>query len=341
MESLQGLEALAQLQGVKGRVRIKPCNPQPIKEGQVQTREALEENTRGQNENPEWHKARHGRVTASKVGAILASYRPKIQHTDPRIRAKQNLARELVTAATFGPTEAMVHGTINEFNAMMVYAKRLDKNEHVEMGHGLHVHKEHGWLACSPDGVYKKDECMIQDRNGEWLSCDCPSTYKERRLVEVKCPFSKKDDCNFDDPKFYIHKVGNEYQLNMKSAQGRAYYYQIQTNLAILDLPSCDLVVWAPGRMEIVRVNRQTPKEEADMIATCKQFWHDHVERLINHSVYRPVVEPEEPMEAIAADVEQIVSRIRKKFAAPEVGVRVDDPESSDSDSIDGADGDL
>jgi hypothetical protein len=47
-------------------------------------------------------------------------------------------------------------------------------------------------------------------------------------------------------------------------------------------------------------------------------------------------------MEAIAADVEQFVSRIRKKFAAPpEVRMRVEDSESSDSDSIDGADGDL
>jgi hypothetical protein len=85
-----------------------------------------------------------------------------------------------------------------------------------------------------------------------------------------------------------------------------------------------------------VRVNRQPPKEEADMIATCKKFWHDYVERLIDHNVYRPVEEPEEPMEAIAADVEQIVTRIRRKFAAPEVRIRMDDSDSSDDGVVDG-----
>jgi hypothetical protein len=263
------------------------------------SRDALEFWTRGQAENPLCHKARHGRVTASKVGAILASHRSGNQRLDVKIKAKQNLARGLVTASTFGPTEAMKHGSLNEVNGVVAYAKRLDENEHVVVGHGLHVHPQHPWLASSPNGVCMKDDGT-----------------NEKRLVEIKCPFSRKDDGDFDNPKFYIHSIGNEYQLNMRTSQGRAYYYQIQTNLAILDLPACDLVVWAPGRVEVVRVDRQTPEAEADMIKTLKTFWHVYVQSIIDPDVFVRVEEPEEPMEDIASDAEKLFSRLRRKMGA-------------------------
>ena len=235
--------------------------------GDPTTPEGLECMTRGQATNPAWHKARYGRVTASKVGSILASYRSSEQNTDAKIRAKQNLARGMVTPARYGPTETMEYGSQHEAHGLEAYASQIDEKARLLVGLGLHVHPKHPWLGASPDGVYVCGE--------------------DKRLVEVKCPFSKKDDPNFDtDPKFYIHKVGDKYELNMRTSQGRAYYYQIQTNLAVVGLSECDLVVWTPSRMEVVRVVRQSEEDEREMIHTLHQFWYVYLERLADSDAY-------------------------------------------------------
>jgi hypothetical protein len=227
------------------------------------TPEDIERVTRGQASNPAWHKARYGRVTASKVGPILASYRSGDQKSDAKIRAKQNLARPIMTGVTFGPTEAMEYGSAHEADGIEAYASGMDDDKaRLIVGLGLHVHPGHHWLGSSPDGVYVCGE--------------------DKRLVEVKCAFSRKDDPrpNFDDdPKFYIHKVGDKHQLNLRTSQGRAYYYQIQTTLAVMGLSVCDLVVWTPARMEVVRVARQSEEDEKEMIQTLYKFWYEYVER--------------------------------------------------------------
>ena len=95
MESLASMQALAGAEGLEKRVRVKTYDPLAAEfdKSYVMTRDAMEYWTRGQAENPEWHAARHGRVTASKVGAIMASYRGGNQRSATKIGAKQNLAK--------------------------------------------------------------------------------------------------------------------------------------------------------------------------------------------------------------------------------------------------------
>ena len=346
MESLATMQALAGAEGLEKRVQVKTYDPLSAEfdESCVMTRDAMEYWTRGRAENPEWHAARHGRVTASKVGAIMAACRGGNQRSATKIGAMQNLAKDMVAPSTLKPTEAMVHGNKNEGQGIVAYAKLLDKDEHVVVGHGLYVHPEHTWLACSPDGVYMKNECMMKTVDGSWLYCDCLPRYR-KRLVEVKCPFSKKDSGSYDDPNFYLKKKGDGYELNMKSSEGRQYYYQIQTNLAILDLKECDLVVWSPRETAVARVTRQSAEDEANMIDTCRNFWHTYVERLVDPGLFRPVEELPETLGAIVSDAEKvmegIVARLKENISRKRQLTDSSDLTTAKKPCLDGDDGDL
>jgi hypothetical protein len=64
---------------------------------------------------------------------------------------------------------------------------------------------------------------MMKTKDGDWVYCDCPTTYKDR-LIEVKCPYSKQEsglDDKKSSAKFYLRKVGDNYELDMTSAQAR------------------------------------------------------------------------------------------------------------------------
>jgi hypothetical protein len=324
---------------------------EPYVEGDALTHEALEERTRGQAETPEWHAARHGRITGSKAGSILACVRSGHQYTEAKYKTKLRLAGEILSSSS-KPSDAMKYGSENEKNALIEYAKRLDENEDLTVGAGLHVHPQHTWLACSPDGVYRKDLHMIKTTDGDWV---CATSKFVRRLLEVKCPYSKRADTNFEtDHKFYLKKVGDEYQINMHSSQGRQYYYQIQVSLAVLDMDECDLVVWSPEKMVVARVKRQPKAEEEKMISDLYKFWHDFIERAIDPSTFRHVHKEPETLKAIVRDAEDILGRLKRRipFEQPAVVKRrgsfyppmyqypIGKPDFDD-DSSDEIDGDL
>jgi hypothetical protein len=273
----------------------------PAKEwepGTTLTLRDIELRTRGQAKNPEWHNARRGRITASKVGSILASYRARKQYTRAKTVRKQNLANDIVFP---GPSkdnvEAIKWGTEHEMDALSEYhrIKQLGDNETLYVGAGLYVHPEHPWLACSPDGLYVKDCQMGKRDDGTWDIMETANPEYIKKLVEVKCPYSKRESGDFDDPKFYLKKAadGSKYELNMASSQGRQYYEQIQTALCVLDYQLCDLVVWTPARTEIVSVQRQMRLSERTMIETLHDFYKDYVKPIIDPETYWNTEEPQ------------------------------------------------
>jgi|SRR5690625_3025398 len=111
----------------------------------------------------EWHNARVGKLTASRVGAALGVN--PWQKPDDLIRA---MVREAHGAESeFSGNVATAWGNNHEPLAVLDFMNDTGKT----VGQaGFYVHPEHEWLGASPDGFVGDDA-----------------------LIEVKCPFSLRD----------------------------------------------------------------------------------------------------------------------------------------------------
>lgn len=111
---------------------------------------------------PEWHSARLGRVTASRVADVMAKTKTGYS------ASRQNYLAELVAERLTGSaaerfvTQAMMHGIDTEAQARAMYS--LEVGEPV-LETGFHPHPEITLSGASPDG-------LVGDTG----------------LVEIKCP---------------------------------------------------------------------------------------------------------------------------------------------------------
>jgi|SRR5690625_1311243 len=147
----------------------------------------------------EWHKARAGRITASRIGAVLG--------VDPH-RTRADLIREMVREYHGAPSEfeggnvATQWGTNNEPVALLDYmgVSGFDVQEC-----GFFVHPEHDWIGASPDGLLG-----------------------EQGLLEIKCPFGQRDK---NPPQFKTLEEQRHYYAQVQlqlACTGRewAHFYQ-------------------------------------------------------------------------------------------------------------------
>jgi putative phage-type endonuclease len=118
----------------------------------------------------EWFTARIGRVTGSRVGAILGF--------SPFSKGSGDVMRDMIRATCGAPSEFMgniatEYGNRNEAEALEFF--KLETGFAVEEV-GLVVHPLHAWLAASPDGLIGDDA-----------------------VLEIKCPFGQR---NKNPPEF-------------------------------------------------------------------------------------------------------------------------------------------
>ena len=100
-----------------------------------------------------------------------------------------------------------------------------------ETGHHVSTVMGKGYLGASPDGLV----CY----GGEVCGC-----------IEVKCPDkSVSEACSM--PQFYCTKDEND---TVKLKPCHNYYYQIQGQLAILNLEWCDFIIWTNKDLHVERV---------------------------------------------------------------------------------------
>lgn len=132
--------------------------------------------TQHEQQSEEWFKQRIGKITGSRVGAILdlAPY----SNRDDVLRA---MVREYHGAPSdFSGNVATTWGNNHEAQALMEY-ERTTQNF---VDKAYFVTHENGWLGASPDGYIEPDG-----------------------LLEIKCPFSRRKDNLFisisDQPHYY------------------------------------------------------------------------------------------------------------------------------------------
>ncbi|XP_033635761.1 uncharacterized protein LOC117296806 isoform X2 [Asterias rubens] len=99
---------------------------------------------------------------------------------------------------------------------------------------GLFINPDTPFIGATPDGL---------------VHCDCCGD----GVLEVKCPYSKKDvpmETACADPSFYLSTSDQGTQLK----ENHQYYYQIQTQLHSTKRKYCDFVVWIPSQIHIQRI---------------------------------------------------------------------------------------
>jgi len=170
---------------------------------------AFEEKTRLQSNAPLWHKLRLHRITASKIGSIYS------RRENFGVLATQ-LCKQGVTTA------AMKQGLLSEPIAADAYKGILNNAINIYPC-GVIISPWAPWLAASPDR-------KIYD----------PARQPAFGLLEIKCP---QGGSILNVP--YLQKDPNTGNLQLK--RNHAYYFQIQTQLAVAGLSWCDFFVWTPN----------------------------------------------------------------------------------------------
>ncbi|MCH9715574.1 MAG: YqaJ viral recombinase family protein, partial [Gammaproteobacteria bacterium] len=180
----------------------------------------------------EWLDARKGRMTASNFGAAIGLN---------KYQSRQALVKNMLWRK-FKGNKATEWGCVNESVAFETYRQtkqeevdnnleRLDNDlsitdEEKDMmivdvqlsETGLVINPDRPWMGNSPDGL---------------IDLTYASGRKERGLLEIKCPYSKR---------FY------------KEGVPIYYYCQIQGTMGNIGFPWCDFVVWTPQETQITRV---------------------------------------------------------------------------------------
>ncbi|XP_070801308.1 uncharacterized protein [Pituophis catenifer annectens] len=226
----------------QGRARGLPAPLSPEKVAEV------ERETRGQWRNPEWHKWRENRITASIA--------PKISNSKfangRTAEVPQSYLNEVVGSRSGVQTPAMNWGVRNEKKAVQAYEalKSTAKKPVKVKDCGIFVDKDKPWLAASPDGI-------VQDAN----------TGKDLRLLEVKCPYKHRNktvDEACRDQTFCLENEGSSYSLK----KTHPYYTQVQCQMKASGLKKTDFVV---------HTNKQTAIAPVDFDPV---FWKQTVPKL-------------------------------------------------------------
>lgn len=186
---------------------------------------AIHRTTIGQRNNLKWHEARRGRLTASNFGPVLKSKK----------LSKTLLSRVLnETSQNLEGVKAVAWGIDHEADAIKEFEKRK----------GILVNDSGIWistsglLGASPDGLVG-----------------------ENSIVEVKCPYSKRNSSLIDaarDPTFYLESVNN----TLKLKEGHHYYHQIQGQLYLSRRYFCYFIVWTTCDIAIIIINRNADWRE-------------------------------------------------------------------------------
>lgn len=176
----------------------------------------------------EWFDLRKSRVTASKVGAILniAPFGNRSSVLDDMINPKEQKSNPALDYGIF-------HENLAKVDFCLKTGLEIKDADFV-------ISKKYNWLGASPDGYVS-----------------------DRRLIEIKCPYSLKD--------------GGEF----KTLEEQPYYYaQIQVQLYCTGYNEAYFYQWSPNgdKLEIVEYNQKYIDE---ILPILEDFYNDYL-RAIN-----------------------------------------------------------
>ena len=193
-----------------------------------------------------WHRQRVGRITASVAHSVLHS---SIDNFAPSI-VKKICSTDIKVLNT----PAVKWGRTNESVAVSVYTSlmtgaplpsRLRFPDNICMRTPpFHV----GCTVTSAGFRICKDMPFIGASADGYVMCDCHG----KGVVEIKCPYTDRNT-----PMSELVQQSDFFILPTYAVRSNhRYYTQIQMQMYVCNVPYCDLVVWQPDNILIVRVDR-------------------------------------------------------------------------------------
>lgn len=177
----------------------------------------IEIHTISQSNSNLWHEMRICMLTASNFEKICKAV--------DRDNCPPSLLKLLLGQyGTDIDSNALEWGNKKENHALQLYS-RVNKKCHIKpsiLKKGLHIDREKPFIGCSPDAIFQ---------------CKCHG----RKIVEIKCPYSKR----FDNPK----------EVLQVKVQDKEYFYQVQGQMGLLGIDSCDLVLYTTKGISVESID--------------------------------------------------------------------------------------
>ena len=277
--------------------------------------------TRGQANNELWPYFRYGRITASRVGKIMAAYAaiekktagvndgepPYTIANDKSMVARLNkLASDIAPDPFDAPSikqeamrksAAVKWGIDHERDAIEAFAATRDDEETIIVGGGLRLARfglslatsdVYKWYGASPDGLMCYGAEKLAE-HGDFKKGEMTT------VIECKCPWSQRNkapDEAFDD-RFYLKRVPSyqadrryEYELDRKKTQGNEYYWQMQMHMFVTNTDKAYLVVWTPHKLVTLTIYCDY-HDQRMMLRTMDGFYKDYVVPRLNNRIFR------------------------------------------------------
>ena len=111
------------------------------------------------------------------------------------------------------------------------------------------------YIGASPDGI---------------IECSCCG----KRSLEIKCPYSYRDK-NIEALVENNYCLYQEHDSEITLKKDHEYYYQVQTQLLVSGLQTCDFFVWTKSDYTLVQV--QTDKKIQDEIISKSSLFFQNV----------------------------------------------------------------
>lgn len=169
----------------------------------------IERLTVSQSASDDWHSYRKGVVT-STICHMFKTKANKLK-SEPRPHNLSGLFKAVLKSSTF-QTKAMKAGSERESEARERYTAIMNADGHTVTVKqtGFIVYKDFPVIGCSPDGIVN-------------FACECCSG--KTSMLEIKCP----------------QKISNAFS---KENPKPAYLTQIQVQMGVLGIHSCDFFVY-------------------------------------------------------------------------------------------------
>ncbi|XP_067018182.1 uncharacterized protein [Acropora muricata] len=194
--------------------------------------------TVGQRDNPAWHLARRGRLTASNFGSVLHAK-----------RVTPSLLKRLLGEYDLSRVKAVQWGVNNEAEAVKAFINLTGKTVQ-ETGLWL---DGSGILGASPDGIVDDDS-----------------------VLEAKCPYTERnmtiEDAVNTSPNFCLKKTENgQYALK----EEHVYWHQVQGEIYFSRRKFCYFVVWTSKDVVVLKIAKD--EAWSKNITKLTQFYFEHL----------------------------------------------------------------
>ncbi|KAK4884885.1 hypothetical protein RN001_001156 [Aquatica leii] len=190
--------------------------------------ETIELATKSQSTCKEWYNQRSGRITASRFKAVCRTSLSK-----PSISLLKTICYPLMYKFS---SKATKWGLSHENDAFQEFCslQMLTHEDFVVEKCGFIINPTFPQFGASPDGI---------------TSCSCCG----KGTLEIKCPYVLKDM----NLQMYASKKNSCLTIvngDINLDKNHSYFYQIQMQMKIANLPFCDFVVWSPQEIFLERI---------------------------------------------------------------------------------------